>query len=176
MPQKKPCKPKPTSASTPRLVSHYNSSFEAYNRALLAMDEKKRPETGFQGPIVSMGGLSYELDNRPIDRDEVIELIRRQNLRLSRHIKTRAHELLLLHTTDPETGEKVLKDGKYSVGLTYQAILDILSEEFPECSTSAAALRWYVVHMRSDADDEGLPWPPLPQVRPRSSAAPKAAD
>jgi hypothetical protein len=162
--QKKPNKPVPTTASTEALLVHYNSQVEAYNAAILAMDEKKRPETGLQSPIT--GPLN---DNEAGFRGMLIELIKRQNHRLGRHIKARSHELLLEHVRD-EAGAKVLKDAKYTTGHPYQHILDVLAAEFPEASTSVACLRWYVVHMRSDADDEGLPWPDLPQWRPRSSA------
>jgi hypothetical protein len=167
--QKKPAKPTPTTAPTDRLLDHYNSQVDAYNAAVLAMDEKKRPETGTQERFTREQFVD-DFDAAPErSRDELIELIRRQNHRLGRHIKARSHELLLEHVTD-EAGEKVLKDGKYTTGHTYQYILDALAAEFPEASTSVACLRWYVVHMRSDADDEGLPWPDLPQWRPRSPA------
>lgn len=172
MQQKKPCKPEPTSAPTERLVAHYNSQVEAHNAAVLRLDEKRRADVPLQRPASCDGDLiAIDEDGVPTytDREGLIELIKRQNLRLGRHIKNRAHELLLHHVVD-EDGRKLLKDGKYTVGYTYQQILEMLSDEFPECSTSAAALRWYVVHMRADADDQGLPWPPLPQVRPRSSA------
>lgn len=169
--QKTPAKPKPTEASDESLVRHYNSQVDAYNAVIEAMDEKKRPETGLQQKLLpeehAVNGVEREWG---ISREELIELIKRQNLRLGRHIRQRAHALLLHHVTDEETGEPVLKDGRYTLGLTYQEILRILSEEFPECSTSAAALRWYVTHMKDDATREGLPWPALPQVRPRSSA------
>lgn len=164
--QKKPSKPVPTSAPTELLLNHYNSQVPAYNAAILAMEEKKRPETGLQEEMVVSDA---DIEEGLVDRDELIELIRRQNHRLGRHIKARSHELLLEHVTD-EAGNKVLKDGKYTTGHTYQHILDVLAVEFPESSTSVACLRWYVVHMRSDADDEGLPWPDLPQWRPRSTA------
>jgi hypothetical protein len=162
MQQKKPSKPVPTTAPVEALVDHYNSQVDAYNAAVLAMDEKKRPETGLQEKVDVSDPTCVD-----VHKPDIIELIRRQNHRLGRHIKARSHELLLEHVRG-EDGEKVLKDGKYTTGRTYQEILDILATEFPEASTSVACLRWYVVHMRSDADDEGLPWPDLPQWRPRS--------
>lgn len=171
MQQKKPSKPQPTTATTDSLVRHYNSQVEAYNQAILAMDEKKRPETGTQETLNPNARLYEDLG---LTRDDLIELIRRQNHRLGRHIKARSHELLLEHVTDAD-GNKVLKDGKYTTGHTYSHILEVLAAEFPEASTSVACLRWYVVHMRSEADDLGVEWPPLPQVRPRSAAAKKAA-
>lgn len=171
--QKTPSKPQPTSASTPDLLAHYNSQVPAYNAAILAMEEKKRPETGLQAELFPAADGSGEVGTKGATerytREELIELIRRQNHRLERHIKARSHELLLEHVRDPATGEKVLKDGRYTVGHTYQHILDVLAAEFPEASTSVACLRWYVVHMRSDATDQGIDWPDLPQVRPRSS-------
>jgi hypothetical protein len=170
MQQKKPSKPVPTTASDAELLKHYNSQVDAYNEAIEAMDEKKRPETGAQQKFLPEEHVTNGLFNEwAITREQLIELIRRQNHRLGRHIKARSHELLLEHVRD-EAGEKVLKDGKYTTGHTYQHILDVLAIEFPEASTSVACLRWYVVHMRSDADDEGLPWPDLPQWRPRSTA------
>lgn len=172
--QKTPSKPQPTSAPDGRLLLHYNSQVDDYNAAIDAMEEKKRPETGRQQKFLPVEDAANGLlPEWGITREDLIELIRRQNHRLGRHIKARSHELLLEHTRN-EDGTPVLKDDKYSVGHTYQHILDVLAEEFPEASTSVACLRWYVVHMRSEADDQGLPWPPLPQVRPRSSSA-KAA-
>ncbi|MNV60020.1 hypothetical protein D3C71_1524700 [compost metagenome] len=70
---------------------------------------------------------------------------------------------------DESGADRKDRDGR-SIGLSYADILDQLAIEFPEASTSPACLRWYVVHMRADATAEGLPWPDLPQVRPRSTA------
>lgn len=173
--RKTPSKPTPTAAPTDRLLAHYNSQVDAYNAAILAMDEKKRPETGRQQkflPEADLVGSTLEAQ-WSISRDELIELIRRQNHRLGRHIKARSHELLFEKVDDPETGQPLLKEGKWTVGHTYQHILDVLAAEFPEASTTVACLRWYVVHIRDDATREGSGWPPLPQVRPRSAAAPK---
>lgn len=178
---KTPSRPKPTVASAETLSLHYNSQVEAYNAALMEMPEKKRPETGLQEQVEGPDDL---------DRETLVLLIRRQNHRLKRHIKRRALELLYEKTreadkTEVEGGDLqfdkgderplVLRDGKYTVGHTYQHILDVLQEEFPEASTSVACLRWYVVHERSDAVEEGLPWPDLPQVRPRSNSVVKKA-
>lgn len=181
---KTPSKPKPTAASDRRLVEHYNNQVGPYNAAVEAMPEKKRPNTGLQQKFLPTehadndGGLEAEWG---ISRKELIALIRRQNHRLKRHIKARALELLYekVRETDRETDDLersdkeaplVLKDGKYTVGHTYQHILSILRDEFPEASTSVACLRWYVVHEREEAIDQGLPWPDLPHFRPRSSA------
>lgn len=179
--QKAPSKPKPTAATTERLLDHYNALVEPYNAALLEMPEKKRPETGPQSTF-TLDELGVRTETGAVlTREELIVLIRRQNHRLKRHIKARALELLYEkvretaeQTDDLELADKerplVLKDGKYTVGHTYQHILDVLKEEFPESSTSVACLRWYVVHEREDAIDEGLPWPDLPHFRPRSTA------
>jgi len=182
---KTPSKPKQTAATTERLVEHYNSQLPAYNEAVLEMPEKKRPETGLQVEAKAIKKTSDHVETIILDggesltRKELIALIRRQNHRLKRHIKARSLELLYekVRETDTDEGmdradEKaplVLKDGKYTVGHTYQHILGVLRDEFPECSTSVACLRWYVVHEREDAIDQGLPWPDLPHFRPRSS-------
>lgn len=180
--QKTPSKPKPTAASDRTLLEHYNSQVDAYNAAVMEMPEKKRPETGLQQKFEpasdAENGLAAEWG---ITRAELIVLIKRQNHRLKRHIKRRALELLYEkvretseQTADLERSDEkaplVLKDGKYTVGHTYQHILEVLRDEFPEASTSVACLRWYVVHEREEAIDQGLPWPDLPHFRPRSSS------
>jgi hypothetical protein len=165
--KKSPGKPVETSATPQQLLDHYNKQCPEYN----AQVRKK-----FQGDDEKIAGLLFEpiasLEEAPT-RDQLIERIRRQNLRLGRTIRERSHELLLEKVCD-EVGELILKDG-YTMGLTYQRILEILGYEFPEASTSVACLRWYNVHMKGDAVDEGLPFPDLPQYRPRSSAKKKAA-
>lgn len=174
--KKAPSKPKPTTAAVERLVAHYNSQLDAYNAAVSLLPEGRHGE-------LLMVGLDYQNTDEgetvragevPVTKEELVELIRRQNHRLGRHIKARSHELLLEKLTN-EDGTPLLSDGRYTVGHTYQAILDTLACEFPEASTSVACLRWYVVHMRSDARDEGAEWPDLPQKRPRSSAKKPAA-
>jgi hypothetical protein len=175
---KSPSKPTPTAATDEQLVRHYNSQVSAYNEAVLKMPEKKRPETGLQEPLNPNAKL---FDDLGITRKELVGLIRRQNHRLKRHIKARALELLYekvtetssqdgLEPADKKNPPVFLKDGKYTVGHTYQHILGVLRDEFPEASTSVACLRWYVVHEREEAIDLGLPWPDLPHFRPRSSA------
>jgi hypothetical protein len=170
---KTPAKPKPTETPNQVLIAHYNSQTKAYNLAVEAMPIKKRPETGFQ--------VELSLTIESVNRKELIALVRRQNHRLKRHIKARSLELLYekVRETDKmsdglELSDKkaplVLKDGKYTIGHTYQHILSILRDEFPEASTSVACLRWYVVHEREEAIDQGLPWPDLPHFRPRSSS------
>ena len=175
--KKSPSKPKPTTASDRQLLAHYNSQVDAYNAALLKLDEKRRPESGAQQKYEPVEHADNGLEQEwGITRDQLIELIRRQNHRLGRHIRARSHELLLHKVPDPEDPSKpLLNKNGHTIGLTYRAILDILAVEFPEASTSAACLRWYVVHMRSDATEQGLPWPPLPQMRPRSSVSPEQA-
>lgn len=96
----------------------------------------------------------------------LINEIRRQNRMLGRSIKRRAHELLIDKSRDTNGNFRSF-DGR-SVGLMYNEIIDILNTEFPEASTSVACLRWYVVHMRQEANEQGLPWPELPQIRPRA--------
>lgn len=166
--KKSPGKPVETSATTQQLLDHYNSQVPLYN----AVVREK-----FQGDEEKVADLLLEeipMVELVVSREHLIERIRRQNLRLGRTIRERSHELLLEKATDAD-GQPVLKDGKYTVGLTYQRILEILAFEFPEASTSVACLRWYNVHMKGDAADEGLPFPDLPQYRPRSSAKKKAA-
>ena len=159
-----PSKPKPTTATVEQLIAHYNSQLPAYNAAVLALPDEKRHGELTQLPI----SVADDWQNDEM-KAQLVDLIRRQNHRLGRHIKARSHELLLEKLKN-EDGTLVLDGGRWTVGHTYQAILDTLACEFPEASTSVACLRWYVVHMRSDAADLGTPWPDLPQKRPRSSA------
>lgn len=179
MDKKIPSKPKPTVATTAQLVDHYTRQLPAYQAAVQALPADKRRgeldlsrlaynELNDTAVVMTLQETGPEAGEE-ITREELVELIRRQNHRLGRHIKARSHELLLEKIRDDE-GNLVLADGRYTVGHTYQAILEILATEFPEASTSVACLRWYVVHMRSDARDEGSPWPDLPQKRPRSSS------
>lgn len=166
--KKSPGKPAETSATTQQLLDHYNAQVPAYNalvREKFADDEEKVQDLLLQEiPDVEL----------VVSRENLIERVRRQNLRLGRTIRERSHELLLEKDVDA-AGERILKDGKYTVGLTYQRILEILAFEFPEASTSVACLRWYNVHMKGDAADEGLPFPDLPQYRPRSPSKKRAA-
>lgn len=189
---KTPSRPKPTVALASTLLRHYNSQVDAYNAALTEMPEKKRPETGLQQKFMPEADAdgSLGLAEWNLTRESLVLLIRRQNHRLKRHIKRRALDLLYTKVREADKSEVeggdlqfdkgderplMLRDGKYTVGHTYQHILDILKDEFPEASTSVACLRWYVVHERSDAVDAGLPWPDLPQVRPRSNSIVKKA-
>jgi len=163
--KKTPGKPAETTASTQKLLDHYNKQCPDYNTLVR---EK------FKGEDEKLASLVFEelasLDNEVITREGLIERIKRQNLRLGRTVRERSHELLLEKVKDPESGQYLLNKDGYTIGLTYQRILEILAEEFPEGGTSVACLRWYNVHMKGDAADEGLPFPDLPQYRPRSSA------
>jgi hypothetical protein len=165
--KKSPSKPKPTPATYQQLWDHYHSQLDAYNSAVRETQDEKRHAELLMEPLQA-DGLG------PETKEDLVELIRRQNHRLGRHIKARSHELLL-EKLKADDGTLLLADGRYTVGHTYQAILDKLACEFPEASTSVACLRWYVVHMRSEARDEGKPWPDLPQKRPRSSKKKAAA-
>lgn len=163
-----PGKPAETTATTQQLLDHYNSQVPAYNdlvRAKFGDDEEK---------VAALTMEEIPFIELVVSREHLIERIRRQNLRLGRTIRERSHELLLTKLDDAD-GAPLLKDGRYTTGMTYQAILEQLAYEFPEASTSVACLRWYNVHMKGDAMDEGLPFPDLPQYRPRSSARRKAA-
>jgi hypothetical protein len=148
---KTPSKPKETKAPLGLLIEHYNRQLPAYQAVVADLN---RPDLNdlVMEPI--------DPANPSVSKFEVIELIRKQNFRLKRFIRHRSIELLQeVVSTTPE--------GR-TVGRSYTDILDILANEFPEGSTTAAALRWYVVHLWSEADDEGLPRPKMPQIRPRS--------
>lgn len=167
--KKSPGKPAETTATTQELLDHYNKQCPPYNsqvREKFVGNDDKIAELAFT-PILSVDDLP--------SREYIIDRIRRQNLRLGRTIRERSHELLLEKVSDPETGKPILNKDGYTIGLTYQRILEILGYEFPEASTSVACLRWYNVHMKGDAADEGLPFPDLPQYRPRSPAKRKGS-
>lgn len=161
--RKSPGKPVETTASTQQLLDHYNTQCGPYSEAVRLKYE------GDEERMAALAMPTYATVEDSPGRAHLIEAIRRQNLRLGRTIKDRSHELLL-EKVRGDDGELVLKEGRYTIGLTYQRILEILAFEFPEASTSVACLRWYNVHMKGDAADEGLPFPDLPQYRPRSSA------
>lgn len=151
-----PSKPKPPQATAEQLLAHYNAQLPAY---LAAVADKPSPTAPAMEPIASVDEVT---------KDELIELIRKQNYRLKRFVRPRAHALLQEVVGTNAEGR--------TYGHSYDDILRILAAEFPEGSTSAAALRWYVVHMWADADDEGLPRPAMPQVRPRSNKKKPADD
>lgn len=160
-----PKKPPITTAPMARLLAHYHSQLGAYNDAIRRLMATASPAQSAQLADLLMEELPADYGDKPT----LVELIRRQNLRLGRHIKARSHELLMARAKDADGNPKKDPYGR-SVGLSYTEILEVLAEEFPEASTSPACLRWYVVHMRDDANKEGKPWPDLPQVRPRSPA------
>lgn len=171
---KGPKKPEVTSASLETLLAHYHSQLPAYNEAVAKLVEgmAKVPDT-----LQPMEPLAPSFGhNNPVDAKlEVIELIRRQNRRLGRTVRRRALELLEQRIKDPVTGLPQTDEDGRSIGLKYREVLEIIQAEFPEASTSVACLRWYVVHLRMDANDLGLPWPDLPQIRPRAKGAKKEA-
>ena len=168
---KGPKKPEPTSASLETLVAHYNSQVPAYNEAVekLAAGLAKVPDT-----LVAMDLLpeTFGHNDPAASKLEVIERIRRQNRRLGRTDRRRALELLEMRIKGPDGRPMTDEDGR-SIGLKYKEVLEIIQQEFPEASTSVACLRWYVVHLRMDANDLGLPWPDLPQIRPRAKGPAK---
>lgn len=166
---KGPKKPEQTKASIGTLVDHYNSQVEAYNNEiarLIVLNGGKPTEALVAMPII--------FSSEQVSKELVIELIRKQNRRLGRTVRRRALELLEQRIKDPKTGLPMTDADGRSIGLKYKEVLGIIQEEFPEASTSVACLRWYVVHLRMDANDLGLPWPDLPQIRPRAKVkAPK---
>lgn len=165
---KRPKKPEPTKAPLDVLLACYNSQVPAYNEAVekQAAGLTKVPDTLAPMEIISIENATKE---------QVIELLKRQNRRLGRTVRRRALELLEQRIKDPVTGlPQTDADGR-SIGLKYKEVLGIIHEEFPEASTSVACLRWYVVHLRMDANELGLPWPDLPQIRPRAKGPAKVA-
>lgn len=154
-----PSKPVQTAVPLEDLLAHYHSQLDAYNAAALVAPAS--------AAAVQMSRFDDD-ENLPT-KEAVIELIRKQNYRLGRFIRHRSIELL-------QSIVKTNEEGR-TVGYSYAEILDLLAVEFPEASTSAACLRWYVVHLWSEADEEGLPRPKMPQLRPRSvKRKPEAAD
>ena len=143
-----PSKPVPTPVPLEDLIAHYNSQLPDY----LAAVGDTEVDPLLRSPIV--------VGDPSVTKPQVIDLIRKQNFRLKRFIRRRSIELLMTVVGTNEEGR--------TYGHSYADILDILRVEFPEGSTSAAALRWYVVHLWSEADEEGLPRPIMPQIRPRS--------
>lgn len=156
--RRSPSKPVPTSATVEQLLEHYHSQLPAYNEALAAY--LTTVTASMAASMAQEKAMQPIEDPSSVTKEQVIELIRKQNHRLKRHIRPRAEALLQEVVSTNEEGR--------TVGYSYADVLDILAREFPECSTSAAALRWYVVHLWSEADEEGLPRPKMPQIRPRS--------
>ena len=162
---KSPKKPQPTTASLERLVAHYNSQVDAYNEIVCKLSAGMPPERVPE----NLKPLQPVIDGHNLGRDHFIEAIRRQNRRIGRTVRRRALELLEAKIKGPNGLPMTDADGR-SIGLKYQEALDIIHDEFPEASTSVACLRWYVVHLRMDANDLGIPWPDLPQIRPRAKS------
>ena len=171
--RKGPKKPEITSASLETLVAHHNSQVPAYNEAVakLSAGLAKVPDT-----LAPMDLLpeTFGHNDPEASKLDVIERIRRQNRRLGRTVRRRALELLEMRIKGPDGRPMTDEDGR-SIGLKYKEVLEIIQEEFPEASTSVACLRWYVVHLRMGANDLGLPWPDLPQIRP-CAKGPNAKD
>lgn len=159
---KSPGKPKPTEASFEALLSCYNSQVPLYNEVVAKLSAGKTITPTNLQPMILIGNNA-----EPPSREWLIEAIRRQNRRLGRTVRRRALELLEARVKGPDGRPMIDQDGR-SIGLKYKEVLEIIQQEFPEASTSVACLRWYVVHLRMDANDEGKPWPDLPQIRPRA--------
>lgn len=152
-----PSKPTQTSVPLEALVQHYNAQLPAYQEALKTVSPL--------ATATEMKPIELGEGRPPVTKEEVIELIRKQNFRLKRFIRARSIELL-------QQVVRVNEDNR-TVGYPYDEILNLLAVEFPESSTSAACLRWYVVHLWSEADEEGLERPKMPQFRPRSKSKSK---
>jgi hypothetical protein len=93
-----------------------------------------------------------------------------------RTIRATALELLCRTEYHEDRGRKPGPDnraeadsfGARSVGLPYDRIIAEIRNEFPDCETTVACLRWYAVKVRvEEAGYEGLR---LPQRRPRARA------
>jgi hypothetical protein len=166
MTAKGPKKPEPTSASLERLVECYNAQLPEYNAVVAKLSEGMAPEK----VPANLQPMEVVVNGDNIGRDYFIEAIRRQNRRLGRTVRRRALELLEARVKGENGLPMTDVDGR-SIGLKYKEVLDIIHGEFPEASTSVACLRWYVVHLRMDANDLGIPWPDLPQIRPRAKSA-----
>jgi hypothetical protein len=159
---KTPKKPKPTDATMFELAVHHNHLLERCHGLSLPK------ASGLTAMPTDAEGLSS------YDKNATIVRIRNLNRYLGRTIRRRALELLEERIKGPDGRPMTDADGR-SVGMKYNEVLEILRVEFPEASTSVACLRWYIVHLKTDANDLGLPWPNLPQVRPRAKL-PKAVE
>lgn len=154
--KKTPRKPIPSAVTTEKLLEHYNARVAECN-------ERCEDEV-----FVRMEAVA------PEERGHLIDQIRKQNAILGHLIRPRAEQLLMTAFKNGEPGRPFYPDiGDRTVGYSYSEILQTLAVEFPECSTSAASLRWYVVHLWSEAEDEGRPRPVMPQYRPRSGTRKK---
>lgn len=163
---KTPKKPKITTASKEQLIEHYHSQLDAYNKKVQEMLDEAAEAEGMRLSI--RGPMTRIEDPDAVTKEQLVELIRRQNHRLGRTVKRRSMDLLQYIDGKNEVHR--------TVGLPYDEILRILSIEFPEASTSAACLRWYVVNAWTTADELGVARPKMPQIRPRSKPAGKRAE
>jgi len=157
---KTPKKPEPTQAPMEVLLKHYHDRLEAYNEATVAFCAERK--------IDAEERLLHPIDGSKVERADLVKMIRRQHVRLGDTIRERSIELLLVKKLDDEGNIVLDSDGRL-VGLSYQEILDILAEEHPYASTSAACLRWYIVQVQEDVDDDGELMYEFPEYRPRSS-------
>lgn len=162
---KTPSKPKPSVASYETLLAAYNSQVPPYNAVVEKLSAGMTIVPANLQPMLLIGD-----NTEPPTREWLIEALRRQNRRLGRTVRRRALELLEARVKGSDGRPMTDQDGR-SIGLKYKEVLEIIQQEFPEASTSVACLRWYVVHLRMDANDEGKPWPDLPQIRPRAKGA-----
>lgn len=162
---KTPRKPDITPASIEALLEHYHSQMDAFNEAQRLKASMANTEKARQALLA---GLNKPLTADDISKEDLILLIRGQNLRLGRTVRNRSYQLLFTKLTD-SNGNQVLEDNR-TVGLSYDEILATLAIEFPEASTSAACLRWYVVHSKDAWVEHKGEWPDLPQLRPRSKS------
>lgn len=163
MTHKTPKKPDLTSAPMEVLLAHYHSKLDAYNEATTAFCQARKidPTPRLLGPV-----------DETIDRAKLVKITRRMHVRLGDTIRDRAIQLLLEKKLD-ENGDVVLHEGRL-VGHSYDEILEILAAEHPYGSTSAACLRWYIVQVREDCDDDGELIYEFPEYRQRST--PKRRD
>ena len=161
MRHKTPKKPQPTQASMEVLVAHHNNRLEAYNAATVAFCASRKLDAAER--VFAPATLED-------DREELVKRIRKMHVRLGDTIRDRAIQLLLEKSFDDQGNVKTTPDGRL-IGRSYQDILEVLAHEHPYASTSAACLRWYIVQLADDVDEEGEPLYEFPEVRPRSRAA-----
>ena len=163
---KTPKKPEMTKAPMSVLVSHHNDRLSAYNEATVAFctERKLDPAERLREPA-----------DETIDRGELVKAIRKMHVRLGDTIRDRSIELLLVKVLD-DKGDVVTDEDGRLVGLSYQEILDVLAGEHPYASTSAACLRWYIVQVSDEVDEEGEAMYEFPEYRPRSKPKKKDVD
>lgn len=144
---------------TQSLIDLFNSRLDAYNRLLderigAAQDASQRRQiAAMKFSPITVGDISD---------DELRRRLRRQRLGLGSILKNRAVQLL--RHIEPD----VLHLDRYTVGLSYARIIEVLRQEFPETQVSSACLRWYVSRINEESRDLGWGGNGLPQYRPRS--------